>query len=187
MLRELGMAYAAFEAKTIIVHNAAWLEKRKMSVLGWAAEAMESTWATLKIVANYAAQAAAGAWAAIAGIPVVGPVLAPVIAAGTLAGVMALAGSLKSAHGGYDIPAGTNPLTQLHAQEMVLPAELANKVRGMTDGGAGGGDTHNHFHISAIDHRGMRELFLEHSDALADGAAKAVRDGRLTPKKMGMG
>lgn len=44
-----------------------------------------------------------------------------------------------SAAGGFDIPAGTNPLTQLHAQEMVLPADLANNVRNMTSPAGGSG------------------------------------------------
>lgn len=47
--------------------------------------------------------------------------------------------ALASAAGGFDIPSGINPLTQLHAQEMVLPAPLANSVREMTQGGGGGG------------------------------------------------
>ena len=55
-----------------------------------------------------------GAIAAISPIPFVGPFLAP--------GIAAEMAALASAAGGYDIPAGVNPLTQLHAQEMVLPA-----------------------------------------------------------------
>jgi hypothetical protein len=56
------------------------------------------------------------------------------------------AGLVASAAGGYDIPAGVNPVTQLHAEEMVLPAGLANAVRGMAangNSGAGGGHTFN--------------------------------------------
>jgi len=61
-----------------------------------------------------------------------------------------------SAEGGFDIPAGLNPVTQLHEQEMVLPKEQANTIRSLghaTDAASGGGDTHfnhhgdNHFHI----------------------------------------
>jgi hypothetical protein len=54
----------------------------------------------------------------------------------------AIMGFSASAAGGYDIPAGINPVTQLHSQEMVLPADLANNVRNMTGGGGrGGGST----------------------------------------------
>jgi|GEM_PF-4940071 len=56
--------------------------------------------------------------------------------------------SLASAAGGYDIPSNINPVTQLHAQEMVLPANLANAVRSMAAAGNtyGGSTINNHFH-----------------------------------------
>ncbi|WP_224982716.1 phage tail tape measure C-terminal domain-containing protein [Geomonas agri] len=38
---------------------------------------------------------------------------------------------MKSAAGGYDIPAGVNPIVQTHAKEMILPAEYAEVIRGM--------------------------------------------------------
>jgi hypothetical protein len=45
-----------------------------------------------------------------------------------------------SAEGGYDIPAGVNPVTQLHESEMVLPKAQANVIRDLArNGGAGGG------------------------------------------------
>jgi hypothetical protein len=102
-----------------------------------------------------AGAAAAGAYKAVVGIPYVGPFLAPAAAAVAYAGVLAF----DSAEGGYDIPAFVNPLTQLHAREMVLPADIADTMRSLTrqsasgDGaptlsgfqGAGSsGDTHNH-------------------------------------------
>ncbi len=39
---------------------------------------------------------------------------------------------IMSAAGGYDIPSGVNPLTQLHEKEMVLPAPQADVIRGLT-------------------------------------------------------
>ncbi len=48
--------------------------------------------------------------------------------------------SVASAAGGYDIPAGVNPMTQLHEKEMVLPQREADIVRGLANkGGTGGG------------------------------------------------
>lgn len=56
--------------------------------------------------------------------------------AGLVAG-MAIADA--SAEGGYDIPAGVNPVTQLHEKEMVLPKAQAEVIRGLAaNGGAGG-------------------------------------------------
>ncbi len=43
--------------------------------------------------------------------------------------------STASAAGGYDIPSGVNPMTQLHEEEMVLPAKYANAIRDMSGGG----------------------------------------------------
>ena len=45
--------------------------------------------------------------------------------------VAGLAGKIKSARGGYDIPSGVNPITQLHEDEMVLPSQHANTIREM--------------------------------------------------------
>lgn len=85
-----------------------------------------------------AATAAGNAYKAVVGIPVVGPVLAPAAAAVAYAGVLAFGAKLPSAAGGFDIPAGANPITQLHEKEMVLPAKYADAIRGMTEGGQQG-------------------------------------------------
>lgn len=90
------------------------------------------------IIAGLAAQAAAGAFASTAAIPVVGPELAPAAAATAYSETIAWQAA-ASAAGGFDIPAGMNPVTQLHSQEMVLPASLANKVRSGQGIGGGGG------------------------------------------------
>ncbi len=43
----------------------------------------------------------------------------------------AFSGATYSAAGGFDIPSGLNPVTQLHEEEMVLPSEYANVIRDM--------------------------------------------------------
>jgi lambda family phage tail tape measure protein len=45
-----------------------------------------------------------------------------------------------TAAGGFDVPAGVNPITQLHEKEMVLPAEHADVIRGLASGNGGRGD-----------------------------------------------
>ena len=48
-----------------------------------------------------------------------------------------LAVAEASAEGGYDIPGGVNPMTQLHEKEMVLPRAQANVIRDLAkDGGS---------------------------------------------------
>jgi hypothetical protein len=64
-----------------------------------------------------------------------------------IAGTIGSSLGLFSASGGWDIPPGVNPVTQLHEKEMVLPAETADKVRNAT---GGGGATHIHYHVSAL-------------------------------------
>jgi hypothetical protein len=157
----------------------------RVAAEAWAAvqSVAASAWSALVQIANFAAIAAAAAWAAISAIPFVGPFLAPAAAAGTAVAVLGLAGSIKSASGGYDIPAGINPMTQLHAQEMVLPADLANKVRGAT---GGGGDTY-HVTIQAMDAQSIHQFAQRNSDAFGDALVKSVKDGRVTPKKLGLG
>ncbi len=105
-------------------------------------------------ILNDAYQAASGAYQATVGIPYVGPLLAPLAATAAFAAVSAFGGNIASASGGYDIPAGVNPITQLHAREMVLPAHLADVVRG---GGANGATHHHHYNINAIDQRSFIE------------------------------
>jgi hypothetical protein len=108
-----------------------------------------------KTVFNEAVKAAAAAFSSAATIPLVGWLIAPGAAAAAFAAVEAY-GNLASAAGGFDIPAGVNPLVQAHAQEMVLPASIANPLRAQLaaasfggapvvgDGGLRGGDTHIH-------------------------------------------
>lgn len=120
--------------------------------------------AAVKKMAIYMWEAAAGAYAAMASIPWVGPVLAPVAAGAMIAGVGALIGNIASAEGGYDIPAGVNPVTQLHEQEMVLPKAQANAIRDMADGGGVGGATNITIH--AVDAKSVEKLFRDHGSSL---------------------
>ena len=98
-------------------------------------------------IASSANKAAAGAFSAVAGIPYVGPVLAPAAAATAYAGVMAF--DVLSASGGLDIPAGVNPLVQLHENETVLPAYIAQPLQGMiANGNVSNNSTGDTYHTS---------------------------------------
>lgn len=89
------------------------------------------------VVGANAAEAASGAAASVASVPYVGWALAIAAFAGVMSMVMGAKSSISSAEGGYDIPGGVNPLTQLHEREMVLPAGLADNVRNATSVGGG--------------------------------------------------
>lgn len=118
----------------------------------------------IKTIAIYAWQAAAGAYAAIASIPIIGPFLAPVVAAGAVVAVTSMVGNIASAEGGFDIPNGVNPMTQLHQNEMVLPAHIAQPLRENLAGGGLGGGTHITIH--AVDAKSVKDLFMAHGDTL---------------------
>lgn len=135
------------------------------------------------IVGANAAKAGSGAAGAVADIPIVGPMMALAAMATVFAAVMAL-GNRKSAAGGFDIPKGLNPLTQLHEEEMVLPSSIANPLRNKLLGGeeqgggsAGGPPIVLNFHSAYQDRAGIRRLLMDNGPALADAIRKAARNG----------
>lgn len=143
----------------------------------------------IKSILMYAWEAMAGAFNAMVSIPYIGPFLAVGAGAAAFALVAGIAGKIKSARGGYDVPAGLNPITQIHEEEMVLPKPYANVIRDMAKGGeagqqaagvnpaavAAGGDTYN-FHISAADARSVKRLFMDNRGAVAEAAKTYGRE-----------
>lgn len=135
----------------------------------------------IKSIMNDAWEAMAGAYKAIAAIPIVGPFMAPVVAAGAFATVAGFAGSIISAEGGYDIPKGLNPVAQLHQNEMVLPSKYADTIRALSDGGGAGGAP-VHVHINAMDAKSVRDYFKANSHTLAPALRNMARN--FTPIKV---
>lgn len=141
------------KAADVAVHSTAEAAKTGATIAGaatrTATEAAASTaskgfsisTALTDIGAN-AVRAATGAYAALAGIPIVGPVLAPAAAAAALYGVYALGRKMFSAEQGFGSVPYDGAVTELHKEEMVLPAKYANPLRdGLVNGdGFGGGE-----------------------------------------------
>ncbi|MFX4814263.1 phage tail protein [Acinetobacter baumannii] len=131
-------------------------------------------------------EAMAGAFKAMVAIPYIGPILAVGAGAAAFGLVAGLAGKIKSARGGYDIPSGVNPVTQLHEDEMVLPSQHANTIRemgkamrsGASFGAAaaaesgGAGPT---IHISAVDAKSIERLLRSNGRAVASGLQSYAR------------
>ena len=151
----------------------------RMAMEGLAAAKSVAIWAmtAVKNIMANAWTAMSAAWAAVSGIPVIGPALAVVAAGATFAGVAAIAGRVMSAEGGYDIPSGVNPMTQLHEKEMVLPAKHADVIRGMADGGAGSAGGNTAVTIQA--HPMPGNYFIVHRDQLVAAIKSAKRDFAL--------
>ena len=133
----------------------------------------------LKHIAVEAAKAAAATFSAMAQLGLAGVIAAPIVAGAALFTVLNYGKKIASAAGGYDIPAGVNPVTQLHAQEMVLPAKYAEVIRGLADGGGGGGGAPVHLHLHAADARSARRFLLDNHEAVGEAVRKAVRNNML--------
>jgi hypothetical protein len=137
-LAESVLKYEASEAAKTAA-TAAGAEARATSETAASSQGLLMSGAmALKQILNNAYTAASAAFSATAAIPYVGPILAGPAAAAAFAAVMAF-GSSVSAEGGYDIPAGINPLVQTHQNEMILPAPLAETIRNMARNGQSGG------------------------------------------------
>jgi len=174
----VGVKVVANWAATEAAKTAASLTGAQLRKDASADEAIEavakSAWAALKQITNDAATAFSGAFSSTVGIPIVGPELAPGVAAGAMGAVMAAGGSIASARGGYDIPAGLNPMTQLHEREMVLPQAQADAVRNMASGGGGGGDVHMHVHTQST--QDFQTFLSKNSHVLAPALRRLGRN-----------
>lgn len=91
-----------------------------------------------KITGNAAVAGAAGV-ASMAAAPWPINMTAPAFGAEMFAAALSYAAALPAAAAGYDIPAGVNPVTQLHQREMVLPAQYADVIRGLAGSPQGRG------------------------------------------------
>lgn len=194
-MRAIGAELVGWFAKAVVGDMVKqWLlgqaKKLQATIAGWAAEkvaAMTGTATTMAaktteagvVISANAAEAASGAAASQAPIPIVGPGLAAAAFAAIFAMVLGAKSSLKSAANGYDIPAGINPMTQLHEKEMVLPAKHADVIRGLADGGGASGGGPLHLTINAVDAQGVKRLLLNNTDALASAMRKAKRSSEL--------
>jgi len=99
-----------------------------------AAGAAQQAAANSKTIIGDASKAFSGTYAALAGIPIIGPIIAPVAAAGAFAAVAGYE-TIASAEGGWDrVPYDGAPAV-LHQDEMVLPRDLAEGVRNMVASG----------------------------------------------------
>lgn len=123
---------------------------------------------TIGKIGEEAAKAGAGGVASMAAAPFPLNLSAPFFGAAMSAAAMSF-GALASASGGFDIPRGLNPLTQLHQEEMVLPAHIANPLRDSIAGGSGlGSPAPVSFTINTMDTRGVRDFLNENGAAIVE-------------------
>jgi hypothetical protein len=99
-------------------------------------KAVEAT-ANATSVMGSAYKAAAGAYSALAGIPIIGPALGAAAAVATFAAVSAY--NIFSAEGGMGQVPYDGAMFQLHKDEMVLPSWIASPLRAQLAAGGGSG------------------------------------------------
>jgi phage-related minor tail protein len=177
-LNELENHIITQHAKTAA--TAAGAAERATIEAGAAAQSKAADAATGKSqITSAAATGAAKAYQAIVGIPYVGPILAPIAAGVAFAGIEAFSGMISSARGGWERVPIDGAMTELHKDEMVLPAHVANPIRDMAKngGGQGGG---GQVHIHANDARSFKDMLRRNPGALAGALKQAGRMGHLS-------
>lgn len=161
---------ASAELEMLENYASMWLARKGLSVQGFTEEVLASTWSTLKIVGNYAIQAAAAAWAALAGIPYIGPFLAPAVAAATLAGVLALAsGGVSFGGGGSGRSSGSGSASTSAAPTSAAQAQPV------------------HVTIQAMDARSFHDFAMGNAAAFARATAAGAAAGARLPNSVGRG
>jgi hypothetical protein len=151
-----------------------WISEQLTAIL---ATKGQKTLSAISQITSYAGIAGAAAIASTAAIPIVGPAMAPAAGAAAAAAAMGFMPTAAAAKG-FDIPKGVNPVTQLHQEEMVLPASLANGVRDMISGGGGGRAPSVNVHVTAWDGRSVQQWMDNGGNRqIADAVARAQRNG----------
>jgi hypothetical protein len=160
-LQALGAAASAADEMYNVIKNAGM----QQSALAKAFFLVNKAIAVAEIIV---ATNAAAQKAQLEGGTFAGFALSSIIQAAGYARAAIVAGTAiaaASAEGGYDIPAGTNPVTQLHEKEMVLPKAQADVIRGLAaNGGKGGAGVTLHqtldIHIDARTDRAQVEQLV---------------------------
>ena len=199
---QLGQDILNSVAAAIAQVIADWLVMKALTALGFGDQVVNQKKQNADLAASDAAAAAAGTLAITSAV-YLPPV--PEILSGVAYAMGMTYAALASAAGGMDV--GRDQLVQVHAQEMILPARLANPIRDLAarpapalspafagagaSGGGGGGHT---FHIAAnfgpiyaLDSAGFDQVVARNRNAFVKHTVAAIqdafRDGRLKPKR----
>lgn len=169
LFRGLGNSLLQTMTQVFAKMAAEWVARRlMMSLFGKALNVADVT--------SESAKAGAGGVASMAAAPFPLNLGAPAFGAAMSALALSFA-PMASAAGGFDIPGTLNPITQLHAKEMVLPAKYADVIRDMADGNGGGGGQPVHVTYNDNSGRLSRAEIERNISVIAEGLAKAQRNG----------
>jgi lambda family phage tail tape measure protein len=129
--------------------------------------------AEIEIDSHVAAANAYTEWAAFPPIAAAMATAAEGVVHAFAAPVMAVAGA-SAAGGQYLVPG--DQLTMLHRNEMVLPAGVADRMRGVIEGGGGGGISVvvNHS-VNAVDAQSFQQHIRRHGNMIGNEVARVLK------------
>lgn len=158
-------------------------KKAEMWVLDQLLGKAAATSSALTQISTDAAVAGAGAYAATAVIPVVGPELAPAAAASAYAATLSFLGLAAFEQGGVVSGGHGLPVPIMaHAGERVLSAPQTQNFERMVNGGGGAGHTtHINYnpHVSAFDNSGLKSTLNSHKETILDIVRQGYKQGSL--------
>jgi hypothetical protein len=176
-LEKMLESWVEHHAMQVLVHVAAKGEEVAADDAAASQKEAIGTREHLHEVARSAADAAAGAYKAMAGIPVIGPVLGAAAAAATFSAVMAFSSLTSAAGGFYEVD--SDQLAFIHRREMVLPAGIADRLRNTIEAGGGEGNRGVHIHlyhsVNAIDSASFKDTIRQHGQMIGDEVARVLR------------
>lgn len=175
MFSEILTGFISMLAQWAARQLAAYVLDRAMHKTNLLAKKVTEKAAAASTIGTQAAVAGASGVASWAAAPWPINMGAPAFGAAMFAASGMYAAGL-AAEKGFDIPAGVNPVTQLHQKEMVLPAEQADVIRGMASGRTtqGSGDS---YQIVTHDPRGFADYLRRNPASLTEGVRYATRRG----------
>lgn len=181
MIAKRVASWLAAEAAQVAATAAGVTARTTAEVSGAAASrGVLSAFNEKQIIAD-AAKAAAGAFSAVAGVPIVGPLLAPAAAATAFGAVMAFENMASFDRGADMLPA--DMLALVHQGERIVPkADNAALIAAASGGGGSSGDLHLTVNNSSTVHGHGLEDVIGHVDRnsrdfirLMEGWAKGGR------------
>lgn len=132
-----------------------------------------------KVKLSAAKTAAAQAYKAEAGIPIIGPALGAIAAAAAFTSIMAFEGGGLTPDG-----PSSGTMALLHPQEMVLPKHLSDGIQRIIENGQSGGGGSSNITVHAMDAGSFKDYLHRNPAALASGVHHASSTGHLNAGKL---